>query len=715
MSVKSKVITLNTPCVRTQRTLIWLQKQDQRDWKKWDAVVTSLEDYIKWYKYANIVGIVLDHTKTNTFYEDLFKISPHVPMIVLSNAILSTKSQEYWADNYDNIVQLDILEEDYPYLGHPWDGTTEDAVALFTHLCRYNRLVDCSVSPIRMDTFNGYLQLEKGIVPPTAWLITQYFRHPDASRAAEIMECLKKNVECADIKTIILLTEKDYSKDWQYLKTTKIQQFIIKKRLTYAHFLQFVKDRVPKNTIAMLSNADIFMDSILDLWRINLKNKMLALLRWDITDTSDLDSAEIFGPRADSQDTWIVLSDSVKEIDWAYEKFDVQLGQPGCDNLFAGQMLQNRFVLYNPAMTFKTYHLHATEIRNYTKADTVKAMLYVNLVPSYIIDTKQEKMTDPIHTMTNELVSFEVKSSSISNEITYCTMLEKEGRYKWEPSVENYYFDETPVYVWQNACVTPNGLVYTPYTIYPGDDEKYPYWKTSTVTIFTPLQQTDQMIAIPLEDMSVFEHPDTYILYYLSRILRLLKQYPKASFWVPKEYTSYVLDYNVQNMIYVSNDTACYAKEVIGYVPGPAEIGKEEIQLLREYLPYWKATPDNKRCVVIGAYNKEISDLFSNWSVQFEEEASFEALVGASLCIITQTSTVNATAKLLAAKLWALPKEAMVVEFQQELEVHGELQHIAHVAELKPWVILLSKGSPQQIQQQTVHELKRWTKKFLTL
>jgi hypothetical protein len=164
-------------------------------------------------------------------------------------------------------------------------------------------------------------------------------------------------------------------------------------------------------------------------------------------------------------------------------------------------------------------------------------------------------------------------------------------------------------------------------------------------------------------------------------------------------------------MLYVSNDTACYAKEVIGYVPGPAEIGKEEIQLLREYLPHWKPTPVDKRCVVIGAYNKEISDLFPNWSVQFEKEASFEALVGASLCIMQTT----ANAKLLAANLWALPKEAMVVEFQQELEVHGEIQHIAHVAELKSWVILLSKGSPQQIQQQTVHELKRWTKKFLIL
>jgi hypothetical protein len=698
--VKPKVITLNTPCIRNQRTLIWLQNQDQRDWTKWDAVVTSLEDYLKWYTRANIVGIIIKSMPQTDFYEQLFKISPHVPMILLSHKIFKTKSEEFWTENYDNLLQLDTIDEDYPYLGHPWDGTNEDAVALFAHLCRYNRIVDCHVSEKRMVTYNGNIQLEKEIVPSHAWLITQYFRHPDPSRAKEIMECLKKNVECTHIKTIILLTEKDCSKDFIHLKTSKIQQVIIKKRLTYAHFLQFVKDRVPKNTIAILANADIFMDNLLDLWRINLNRKMLALLRWDIKD-SDLDTAELFGPRADSQDTWIVLSDSVKETDWAYEQLDVQLGQPGCDNVFAGQMLQHRFVLYNPALTLKTYHLHNTEIRNYTKADAIRAKLYVNLVPSYIIDTKHEK-SDPIHFTTNELVSFEVKSSSISNEITYCTMLEKEGRYKWEPSVENHYFDEIALYKWQNVCVTPNGLVYTPYSIYPGNDEKYPYWKSSHVNIFTPLQEVNQMIAIPLEDTTVFQHPDTYILYYLSRILRLLKQYPHASFWAPKEYTACLLDYNVQNMVYVSNDTACYAKEVIGYIPGPAEIGKEEIQLLRDYLPHWKYTPVHKRCVIIGDYNKGIALLLDGWIVQFEEEASFDSLLGSALCIIT---TKNNTSW---AKLWALPKETMVVEFQQELEVNGELQHLCHVCELKSWVILLSKGSVSQIQQQIVHELQRW-------
>ena len=56
--VKPKIITLNTPCIRNQRTLIWLQTQEQYNWSKWDAVVTSLDDYYKWSKYTSIVGII---------------------------------------------------------------------------------------------------------------------------------------------------------------------------------------------------------------------------------------------------------------------------------------------------------------------------------------------------------------------------------------------------------------------------------------------------------------------------------------------------------------------------------------------------------------------------------------------------------------------------------------------------------------------------------
>lgn len=697
-----KLLTLQTPCIRNGKTLVWLQKQSHTNWSAWDAVVTSLEEYHKWSNAAHIVGIILDRIpskKQEQWYEDLYAVSSYVPIIMLSSAILQTKSQEYWADNYDNVMCIEQLTVDYPFLGKPWDKTKEDAVALFAYLSRYYCLIDCMSTRTIRESFT--LTLKQNVIPPQVWMITQYFRHPDEERANEIRTCLQKNVQCKDVSRIILLTEKDVSKDWSY--TSKIQQVIIKRRLTYAHVLQFIKERVPKNTIVILANADIFVDDVHDLWKMNLEHSMLSLLRWDIRDPDDLDTAQLFGPRADSQDTWVLLSDSVKEIDWKYEPFDVQLGQPGCDNIFAGLMLQNHFVLYNPALTLRTYHYHETQIRNYTKADALRASVYVNIVPSYLIDTKQDTI-QPFTTFSAEPVEFKVKSSSLSNEITYCTMLEKDGRYKWEPSVENYYFAEHPVYRWKHACVTPTGLVYTPYTIYPGDDTDYPYWKSSTVTIYTPLQRVKQMIAIPLPDMSVFSHRASMILYYLSCVMRFLKLYPEASFWIPEAYLSCLDTFSITSKpLLVSDDTAAYAEEVIGFLPGAYELGKEEIALLREHTPSWKPLPVYKRCIVIGDFHHRAQWnelLCKEWFVEYVEEATTDVLSGAALCIVGPN--VN------ASTIWSLPKQACVVEFQQELEVHGTIQHLAHISEVRSYVLLLSKGSYTTVQKHMIRSLTTW-------
>jgi hypothetical protein len=52
-----------------------------------------------------------------------------------------------------------------------------------------------------------------------------------------------------------------------------------------------------------------------------------------------------------------------------------------------------------------------------------------------------------------------------------------------------------------------------------------------------------------------------------------------------------------------------------------------------------------------------------------------------------------------------------VVEFQQELKIDGEFQHLAHVAGFKSWVLLLSKGSVTDVQEQIVEQLTKWFKK----
>ena len=60
-----------------------------------------------------------------------------------------------------------------------------------------------------------------------------------------------------------------------------------------------------------MANSDIFFDnSISNLHNTDLDNcqKMISLLRWEYRGEENLDECKIFGPRWDSQDTWIFHS-----------------------------------------------------------------------------------------------------------------------------------------------------------------------------------------------------------------------------------------------------------------------------------------------------------------------------------------------------------------------------------------------------------------------
>jgi hypothetical protein len=582
-----------------------------------------------------------------------------------------------------------------------------------------------------MNDMPSQISFTHNIKPNEVWVFTQFFKHKDTKRFQEIKECLRQNCQNVNIDRIVLINEKDYSDEFKQIPgSKKIQQIISQKRLTYADFLKYVAEKVPTNVFTILCNADIFFkESLLDLYKINMNDKMLGLLRWDVNNEGE---AKLFGPRADSQDTWIFLSDSIKSRQWNYNTFNFQLGQPGCDNAFAGHILRQKFLISNPAVSFKTFHLHNTNIRNYDKKDYIRADIYINLAPTYVIDSKQETTPSGTPTMiSNELASFEVKSSSMSNEITYCTMLEKEGRYKWEPSVENHYFEAAiPVYKWTKSSVTPNGLVYDLYNIYKGkyaDEDRFNYWASANVDILTPLQKRDKMFAIPFKNTDIFHHPDTYILNYMSRCARLLKIYPNTSFWIPPQFADYLeyFDWGVNklNAALFDENTACYADEIIGLLPSPSscELGQEDIQALRDLYPSWIEKPIEKICsVVIGSQitqkfaeeqiTKFLQDRSEEWSVRYIREsdyASYDALLGASLCIfIGGQKTQN-----FWSKLWALPKECCVIEFQQELKIDGEFQHLAHISEFKSWVLLLSKGTNEDIQEQILEQLTKWFNK----
>jgi len=164
-----KLLTLNAPTIRNNRTLIWLQDQSLQSLQeqslqssKWDAI-TTMSSYHKW-PNANIVGMIATELNPNI----PVKVPVKVPLILMSQKVLSSNPEFL---TLDNIINLDSLEH-YPFLD-PWDGTDSDAVGIFALLCRYNYVVNCKTSRVKESTHTK---------PNETWLFTQFFKHKDKKR-----------------------------------------------------------------------------------------------------------------------------------------------------------------------------------------------------------------------------------------------------------------------------------------------------------------------------------------------------------------------------------------------------------------------------------------------------------------------------------------------------------------------------------------------------
>ena len=169
--------------------------------------------------------------------------------------------------------------------------------------------------------------------------------------------------------------------------------------------------------------------------------------------------------------------------------------------------------------------------------------------------------------------------------------------------------------------------------------------------------------------------------------------------------------------------TACWAKEVIGFLPEPSssEWGAEDIMCLRSLLPSWEKHPIGKICAVVvdsTMTSEFINEQLVSFLLQKDEEwtirlissddyASYDGLIGATLCIVL--SGQNSQNKW--AKLWALPSKCCLIEFQQELQLDGSCTHLAHVAEYHSWILLLSKGNKKDVQAQIMEQMEKWYKK----
>lgn len=216
-------------------------------------------------------------------------------------------------------------------------------------------------------------------------LFMQFYIDTNAVRQAEIRTSLYKNLQNPLIRKVHLLNERIYTHKEIGVKSAKIVQTNIGKRLTYSDIFEYVQENNVQGYI-IIANSDIFFDHTLDnlLYSgIHETKKMFAQLRYEYNET-DLSTSRIFGPRCDSQDIWILHTNFGIEPRHNI-LFDFYMGKPGCDNKLIYIFAILGYEIVNDPSFIKSYHYHSSQKRNYTSKDVIRSNYGVVLPYGYSI------------------------------------------------------------------------------------------------------------------------------------------------------------------------------------------------------------------------------------------------------------------------------------------------------------------------------------------
>ena len=213
-------------------------------------------------------------------------------------------------------------------------------------------------------------------------LITQYYKSDNSARHSENVECLQTNVDNPYINEIILVTETPYNKQDVEVTSDKVKLINIGKRMRYSDAFDIVENYNVKGYV-IIANSDIFFDDTLkNVYESNAHKvkKMYTQLRFEYTN-SDLKKCPLFGPRGDSQDTWIFHTNyNIPKHNRTILEFE--LGIPGCDNHIIYVLSVLGFLLYNEPFYIRTYHNHKSNVRTYNNQTKRCISPWITIMPN---------------------------------------------------------------------------------------------------------------------------------------------------------------------------------------------------------------------------------------------------------------------------------------------------------------------------------------------
>lgn len=105
--------------------------------------------------------------------------------------------------------------------------------------------------------------------------------------------------------------------------------------------------------VNIISNSDIFFDETLEEVKSISNFKCYALTRWEIEN-----GIANFLNRRDSQDVWIFRGSPKVNADF-------NIGVPGCDNHLAWLIKKAGYMISNPSLTIRAFHLHQVKVFTY--------------------------------------------------------------------------------------------------------------------------------------------------------------------------------------------------------------------------------------------------------------------------------------------------------------------------------------------------------------
>jgi hypothetical protein len=535
--------------------------------------------------------------------------------------------------------------------------------------------------------------------------------------------------------------------------TGKLHETVIGERLTYRRVFQWITEQgvdAANDVVIAFANSDIFLDmaSSRILWSTDLDRKFLALLRWDVdgTDAAALAAAKLFGPRADSQDTWIVSAASVRAAFTGaptaatpgadpFAGLDFPFGQGGCDNAITLELLRRKFVVANPALTLKTYHFHTSAVRTYDPRNIVNKSAYLYVQPTGFHDMRADAGQVPREATQ---VAFKRRSfprpvagpASAAQLRTFCTMVARAtgGVVALDPEGANLWPDASTaaspsLFRAADVFQSPQGLTFSYDSIHVGRTKAcQEAWAASELSSMAVAIPVDCAAIAPLPD-AVARDPGRYVLEYLSKVFVLRGIGARAgdeASGAPFEFLCStqpacieavkLFNWPTKQVPVISRDethqTWCRDAWVWPYRDEPAGFpSQEEVAALRGALggARWQVKPagggtagDKPRVVVVvdgvvitEAFAESIEDDYDVdviWEGRTALPHVVETLRGAAGLVLASTSS-------FAAWTWVLPLGAYVWEVQSEMKPSAALLHLAAAGDQHHRLLITPKGA----------------------